>query len=71
MNFVAVAIVSAIVLGHPFNKKSRLLIGINCILLCLNNSSQIAKNDNGSPFICGYFVLLLMAEYTQNGLVFI
>ena len=44
MNFVAVAIVSAIVLGHPFNKKSCLLIGLNCILLCLNNSSQIAKN---------------------------
>ena len=42
MNFVAVAIVSVIVLGHPFNK-SRVLIGFYCILLCLNNSSQIAK----------------------------
>ena len=40
MKFVAVAIVSAIVLGQ---QKSRLLIGLNCILLCLNNSSQIAK----------------------------
>ena len=43
MNFVVVAIVSAIVLGHPFNKKSRVLIGLNSILLCLNNSSQNAK----------------------------
>ena len=42
MNFVAVAVVSAIVFGHPFNK-SHVLIGLNCILLCLNNSSQIAK----------------------------
>ena len=39
---MAIAIVSTIVLGHPFNK-SRLLIGSNRILLCLNNSSQIAK----------------------------
>ena len=39
MNFVAVSIVSAIVLGHP----SRLLIGLNRILLCLNHSSQITK----------------------------
>ena len=37
MNFVAVAIVSAIVL------KSRVLIGLNCVLLCLNDSSQITK----------------------------
>ena len=43
MNFVAVAIVSAIVLGHPFKQKSHLFIGLNCILLCLNDSSQIAK----------------------------
>ena len=43
MDFVAVAIVSAVVLGHPVQQKSRILIGINCILLCLNNSSQIAK----------------------------
>ena len=43
MDFVAVAIVSAIVLGHPVKQKSRLLIGVNCILLCLNNSNQIAK----------------------------
>ena len=42
MDFVAVAIVSAIVLGHPL-QKSRVLIGLNCILLFLNNSSQIAK----------------------------
>ena len=46
MNFVAVAIVSAIVLGHPLNK-SRLLIGLNRILLCLNDSSQITKNPGG------------------------
>ena len=43
MDFVAVAIVSAIVLGHPVQQKSRILIGLNYILLCLNNSSQIAK----------------------------
>ena len=41
MNFVAVAIVSAIiVLGQPFNKR---LIGLNRILLCLNHSSQITR----------------------------
>ena len=39
MNIVAVAIVSAIVHGHPFNK-SRLLIGSKCILLCLKNSTR-------------------------------
>ena len=43
MNFVEVATVSAIVLGHP--QKSRLLTGLNCILFCLNDSSQIAKCD--------------------------
>ena len=44
MNLVAVAFVLAIVLGHPSNKqKSRLLIGLNCILFCFNNSSQITK----------------------------
>ena len=43
MDFVAVAIVSAIVLGHSVQQKRRILIGLNCILLCLNNSSQIAK----------------------------
>ena len=42
MNFVAVAIVSATVFGHPFNK-SHLLIGLNCILYYLNNISQITK----------------------------
>ena len=44
MDFVAVAIVSAIVLGHPFNKRVVFLIGLNCILFCLNNNSQIVKN---------------------------
>ena len=43
MNFVAVAIVSAIVLGHPFNKRVETLKGVNCVLLCLNNSSKITK----------------------------
>ena len=43
MDFVAVAIVSAVVLGHPVLQKSRLLIGLNRILLCLNHSSQITK----------------------------
>ena len=57
MKFVAVAIVSAIVLGHPFNK-SRLLIGLNCILLCLINSSQITKYNN---------VLSLYAEILLSG----
>ena len=47
MDFVAVAIVSAIVLGYPVQQKSRILIGLNCILLCLNNSSQIAKRVVG------------------------
>ena len=42
MNFVAVAIVSVIFLGHPFNK-SRFWIGLNRILLCLNDSRQITK----------------------------
>ena len=42
MNFVAVTIVSVIVLGHPFNK-GRLSTGLNRILLCLNNNSQITK----------------------------
>ena len=27
-------------------QKGRLLIGLNCILLCLNNSSQIARKAN-------------------------
>ena len=43
MNFVAVVVVSAIVLGHPLNKRV-VFIGLNSILLCLNNSSQIGKN---------------------------
>ena len=43
MDFVAVAIVSAIVLGHSVQQKGGILIGLNCVLLCLNNSSQIAK----------------------------
>ena len=38
MDIVALAIVSAIVI-----QKSRVLIGLICILLSLNNSSQIAK----------------------------
>ena len=41
MNLLAVAIVLAIVLGHPSKQKSRLLIGLNCILFCFNNSSQV------------------------------
>ena len=51
MNFVAVAIVSAIFCWPPVQQKSRLLIGLNCIIPCLNNSSQIgnmpklAKNE--------------------------
>ena len=44
MNFVAVAIVSAIVLAWPpVQQKSHLLICLNCLLHCVNNSSQIAK----------------------------
>ena len=43
MNFVAVAIVSVIALGRPFNKRTVFLIGLNRILLCLNHNSQITK----------------------------
>ena len=42
MNLLAVVIVLAIVLGHV-QQKSRLLIGLNRILFCFNNSSQITK----------------------------
>ena len=42
MDFVAVAIVFAIVFGHSSNK-SRHLIGLNCGLLCFENSSQTTK----------------------------
>ena len=41
-NCVEVAIVSSVVLGHLF-KNSRHLIGLNCILLCRDNSSKISK----------------------------
>ena len=42
---MAVAIVSAIIYSWPpFQRKSRLLIGLNYILLYLNNSKQIAKS---------------------------
>ena len=40
MNLVAFAIVLAIV---PVQQKSRLLIGLNRILFCFDNSSQITK----------------------------
>ena len=44
MNFVAVAIVSAIVLGHPFKKRVESSFNwFKLHSLCLNNSSQIAK----------------------------
>ena len=43
MNFVAAAIVSAIVPWPNVQQKCGVLIGLNCILLCLNNSSQITK----------------------------
>ena len=55
MNFVAVAIVSVIVLGHLFNK-SRLLISLNRVLLCLNNSSQITKISCRFSYFCFYKV---------------
>ena len=42
MNFVAAAIVSAIVPWPNVQQKCGVLIGLNCILLCLNNSSQVA-----------------------------
>ena len=42
MKLIVVAIVLAIVLGHPSNK-SRLLIGSNRILFCFNNRSEITK----------------------------
>ena len=40
MDLVAVTIVLVIVLGHPSNK----LVGLNRILFCFNNSSQITKD---------------------------
>ena len=43
MNFMAVAIKFSYCSWPPIQQKSRLLIGLNCILLCLNDSSQIAK----------------------------
>ena len=51
MNFVAVALVSGIVLSHPFNK-SLLLIALNCILFCLNNRDRQETNfcDQNSPY---------------------
>ena len=42
MNFVAVAIVSVLFLAIH-STKELFFIGLNCILLCLNNSIQIAK----------------------------
>ena len=47
MNFVAVAIVSVIVLGHPFNKESS--FDWFCIFLYLINRSQITKYHFGLP----------------------
>ena len=41
MNFVVAAIVSAIVPWPNVQQKCGVLIGLNCILLCLNNSGQI------------------------------
>ena len=41
MNFVVAAIVSAVVPWPNVQQKCGVLIGLNCILLCLNNSSQI------------------------------
>ena len=43
INFVAAAIVSAIVPWPNVRQKCGVLIGLNCILLWLNNSSQITK----------------------------
>ena len=43
MNFVAAAIVSPVVPWPNVQQKCGVLIGLNCILLCLNNSSQITK----------------------------
>ena len=43
MNFVVVAIVSVIVLGHLFKQMSHFLIGLHRIPLCLDDSSQITK----------------------------
>ena len=64
MNFVAVAIVSAIVLGHPFN---HLLIGLNRILLCLNHSSQITrKNVVEKKGFGAWFMKLFAIVKTRN-----
>ena len=55
MNFVAVVIVSVIVLGHPFNIKSHLLTGLNRIFLCLNHSSQITKKVKNLNKVITFF----------------
>ena len=39
----------------PVQQKSkcRVLIGLNCILLCLNNSSHITKSEPFTMTLCG------------------
>ena len=67
MNFVAVAIVSAIVIGPPFNKTSRLLIDLNCILLCLNNSNKIAKQCDGFLHMNLSFNMFFFLSFNPGG----
>ena len=43
MNFLVANIVSAVVPWPNVQQKCGVLIGLNCILLCLNNSSPITK----------------------------
>ena len=49
----------------PVQQKSRLLIGLNCIPLCLNNSSQIAKSEK--PFVNSFTLChLFSANYPAH-----
>ena len=67
MNFLAVAIVLVIVLGHPFNK-SRLLIGLNRILFYFN-SSQITKKSVHQLGYCVFGIYIyqhLLCEIWKN-----
>ena len=68
MNFVVVASVSTIVLCHPFNK-SRLLIGLNRIFLCLNHSSQIPKTRSwwfNSKEVLQFLERLMLGDFGRN-----
>ena len=66
MNFVAVVIVSATVLGHPFNKTVVFLIGLNCILLCSNNNSQMIKKQFQVTMFLTFEIFLRSKDHTEK-----